>query len=96
MKSLHVEVHVEAIPDARYGEDEHGMLRDRLNFLAQMCHIDMKAVGSCLLFGAPQVPQQHLPSQNLATMGQQDFEQIINDLEDNHHIPKRRRKPSHR
>ena len=53
------------------------MFRDRLYFLSQLCHVDMKTMDTVGGIAAPDQCQEHLARQNFALVGHEYFEEII-------------------
>src|SRR2546428_9013342 len=67
----------EAVADAGNGQDELRAFRNWFDFLAQLRHVDMQAVRLGVRLGPPDLVQQHLPRENLAAVGDEDFEQVV-------------------
>src|SRR6266849_781407 len=67
----------EAVADAGDGQDKTWSLEDRLDFLAQLRHIDMEAMCFGMCIGPPNLFQQHLARENLAAVGDEDLEQVV-------------------
>jgi hypothetical protein len=74
---------IEAVADARDGEDEPRALGNRLDFLAQQRHIDMQAVRPGMCLSSPDLFQQQLPRENLAPVGDEDLEVVLQKLRGN-------------
>src|SRR5215467_4477817 len=68
---------VETIAHARDGQDKLRTCEDRFDFLAQLRDIDMQAMSPDLRLGPPDLTQQHLACENLATVGDEDLEEIV-------------------
>src|SRR6266699_7273041 len=67
----------EAVADAGDGEDETWSLGVWFDFLAQLGDINMEAVRPGMRLVSPDLFQQHLPCEKLATVGDEDFEQVV-------------------
>src|SRR5215467_13903266 len=58
-------------------EDKTRMLWNRLDFPAQLGHIDMQAMDPGMRVGPPHLGEQHLPRQDFATMRDEELEQVV-------------------
>src|SRR2546428_285075 len=67
----------EAVADAGDGQDKTWSLEERLDFLAQLRHIDMEAMHSGMRIRPPNLIQQHLARENLTAVGDEDLEQVV-------------------
>src|SRR5215472_4577090 len=67
----------ETVTNAGNGEDQSRVLRVWFDFLAQLRYIDMQAVCPVMRLGPPDVFEELLPRENLATMGNENLEQVI-------------------
>src|SRR5260221_1519080 len=72
-----LEVVIETVTNARNGEDQARVLGVRFDFLAQLRHVDMQAVCPVMGLDSPDIFEELLPRENLATMGDEDLEQVI-------------------
>src|SRR5215472_13687449 len=67
----------ETVTNAGYSEDQSRVLWVRFDFLAQLCHVDVQAVCPVMRLLSPDIFEELLPCENLATMGDEDLEQVI-------------------
>ena len=68
---------IEAVTDARNGQDQLWSFGDGLDFLTQLCHVHVQAMRPGMRFISPDRLQQHLSCENLATIGNEGFEQTV-------------------